>query len=223
MKKALGVLFAAAVVFSAGISRAEDAPNPEQLKKRLLEKFDANGDGNLTGQELQNAQEAMLKQFGAGGGAGGFNFDEFKKKFDRDGDGKLSPQEQAAAMAAFQKARANGGAAAGGLPAGGALAGGIPSGDGLDTPAAGKEGKSRGRDAMIKRFDKDGDGKLSDDEKAEAQKALKAKKGEARSAAGKLTEAMKKFDADGDGKLSDEEKAAAKKELAGKRKDKKPE
>ena len=76
---------------------------------------------------------------------------------------------------------------------------------------------------MIKRFDKDGDGKLSDDEKAEAQKALKAKKGEARPAAGKLTEAMKKFDADGDGKLSDEEKAAAKKELAEKRKEKKPE
>ena len=74
---------------------------------------------------------------------------------------------------------------------------------------------------MIKRFDKDGDGKLNDEEKAEAQKALKGKKGETRPA--KLTEAMKKFDADGDGKLSDEEKAAAKKELAEKRKGKKPE
>ena len=74
---------------------------------------------------------------------------------------------------------------------------------------------------MIKRFDKNGDGKLSDDEKAEAQKALKGKKGEARPA--KLTEAMKKFDADGDGKLSDDEKAAMKKELAEKRKGKKPE
>ncbi len=73
---------------------------------------------------------------------------------------------------------------------------------------------------MIKRFDKNGDGKLSDDEKAEAQKILKGKKGERPS--GKLAEAMKKFDADGDGKLSDEEKADAKKELAEKRKAKKP-
>src|SRR5204863_3860772 len=137
-------------------------------------------------------------------------------------DGKLSPQEQAAAMTAFQKARASGGGpATGGLPAAGANPSGIPAGGGFGAPEAGNEGgKTRGRDAMIKRFDKNGDGKLSDDEKAEAQKALKAKKGEARRPPGKLTEAMKKFDADGDGKLSDEEKAAAKKELAEKRKEK---
>jgi hypothetical protein len=125
----------------------------------------------------------------------------------------LSQQEQAAAMAAFQKMRGNGkGAAGGGVPGGNA--GGFG-----EEPAV--EGKARGREAMIKRFDKNGDGKLSDDEKAEAQKALKGKKGEARPA--KLTEAMKKFDADGDGKLSDDEKAAMKKELAEKRKGKKPE
>jgi Ca2+-binding EF-hand superfamily protein len=233
MKLRLGVLAAFVVAF-CGVLRAEDAPgvnnaapNPEQLKKQLLEKFDANGDGNLTGQELLNAQQAMIKQFGTGGGAGGFNFDEFKKKFDRDGDGQLSPQEQAAAIAAFKKARASGGGApaTGVLPGGGAgaLPGGIPAGGGFGGPAAGGEGgKVRGREAMIKRFDRNGDGKLSDDEKAEAQKALKAKKGE-RPAAGKLSEAMKKFDEDGDGKLSDEEKAAAKKDLAEKRKGKKPE
>ena len=73
----------------------------------------------------------------------------------------------------------------------------------------------------MKRFDRNGDGKLSDDEKAEAQKELKAKKGER--PANKLTEAMKKFDTDDDGKLSDEEKAAAKKERAEKGKGKKPE
>ena len=159
-----GVLGATAVVAFAGLARAENEAqpgaglNPEQLKKQLLEKFDANGDGTLTGAELQNAREAALKQFGAGAGAGaaGLNFDEFKKRFDGDGDGK--------------------------------------------------------------RFDRNGDGKLSDDEKAEAQKELKAKKGER--PAGKLTEAMKKFDADDDGKLSDEEKAVAKKDLALKRKGK---
>ncbi len=220
MKSILGVLAAAVVVAFGNLAFAEDSPNPEQLKKQLLEKFDANGDGNLTGQELLNAREAALKQFGAAG-PGGINLEEIKKKFDRDGDGKLNPQEQAAAMAAFQKARASGGGPAiGGLPG----AGSVPNGGGFVAPAAneGEGAKPRGREAMIKRFDKNGDGKLSDDEKAEAQKILKGKKGEVRPA-GKLTEAMKKLDTDGDGKVSDEEKAAAKKELAEKRKGKKPE
>ena len=65
MRTLLGALGVAVAVFFAGPASADDAPNPELLKKQLLEKFDANGDGNLTGQELQNAQEAMLKQFGA--------------------------------------------------------------------------------------------------------------------------------------------------------------
>lgn len=228
MKSLLGILGAAAVLAVGSLARGDDGAlpglpagvDPAVVKQKLLEKFDANGDGNLTGQELQNAQEALIKQFGPGLGAAGFNFDEFKKKFDRDGDGKLSPQEQAAAMSAFQKARAGGGAPATGGIAGG-NAGGIPAGGGFGGEGAG-EGKARGREAMIKRFDRNGDGKLSDDEKAEAQKALKAKKGEGRPV-GKLSEAMKKLDTDGDGKISDEEKAAAKKELAEKRKGKKPE
>jgi Ca2+-binding EF-hand superfamily protein len=217
MRTLLGALGVAVAVFFAGPASADDAPNPELLKKQLLEKFDANGDGNLTGQELLNAREAAMKQIGAAAGAAGINLDEIKKKFDRDGDGQLNPQEQAAAMAAFQKARANGGApGAGGVPGGKNSS--IPTGGGFGGDAAAGEGKGRGREAMIKRFDKNGDGKLSDDEKAEAQKFFKDKKGER--PAGKLTEAMKKFDTDGDGKISDDEKAAAKKELAEKRKEK---
>jgi len=209
MKTLLGVLGTATFVVFAGLARAEDAPNPELLRKQLLEKFDANGDGNLTGQELIKAQEAVMKQ--AGDGPPGAAFEQFKQRFDFDRDGKLNAQEQAAAMAAFQKARANGGApGTGALPAGG-----------FDLPAAGDGAKPRSRDAMIKRFDRNGDGKLDDQEKAEAQKVLKARKGEGKPS--KLTEAMKEFDADGDGKLSDEEKAEARKELAEKRKGKKPE
>lgn len=223
MKSLVRILGAAAFLAAGSWAYGEDARlpglpagvDPAVIRQKLLEKFDVNGDGDLTGQELQNAQAALKKQFGDGINGAGVNLEELKKKFDRDGDGKLSPEEKAAAMAAFQKAKANGG----GFP--GADAPGNPASDGFGGEQ-GAEGKARGREVMIKRFDKNGDGKLSDDEKAEAQKVLKAKKGEARPA-GKLTEAMKKLDADGDGKLSDEEKAAGKKGLAEKRKGKKPE
>lgn len=185
MRTLLGVLGVAIALFFAAPASADDAPNPELLRKQLLEKFDANGDGNLTGQESLSAHEAVMKQIGAAAGAAG----------------QLNPQEQATAMAAFQNA--------GGLPG---------AGGGFGGDAATGEGKAHGREAMIKQFDNDGDGKLSDDEKAEAQKFFKDKKGEC--PAGKLAEAMKKFDTDGDGKISDDEKAAAKKELAEKRREK---
>jgi hypothetical protein len=69
------------------------------------------------------------------------------------------------------------------------------------------------REAMLKKFDKDCDGKLSDEEKAAAMKERGAGrpggKGPAGRGPGGFAELMKKFDKDGDGKLSDDEKAAA--------------
>ena len=51
----------------------------------------------------------------------------------------------------------------------------------------------------MKKFDKDGDGKLSEDERAELRKAMDARR----------KEFMAKFDKDGDGKLNEEERKAA--------------
>jgi Ca2+-binding EF-hand superfamily protein len=65
-----------------------------------------------------------------------------------------------------------------------------------------EETKAAREAAMLKRFDKDGDGKLNDEEKTAAD-AFK-KEADARQA-----EMIKKFDKDGDGKLSDDEKKAA--------------
>lgn len=73
------------------------------------------------------------------------------------------------------------------------------------------EGKGPGREATLKKYDKDGDGQLSD---AELQ-TLKADRSAAREKgprAGKRPsreEMIKKFDADGDGQLNEEERAAA--------------
>ena len=54
---------------------------------------------------------------------------------------------------------------------------------------------------FMKKFDKDGDGKISEEEKAAIKKEFEARK----------AMFMKKFDKDGDGKLDDKEKAAIKK------------
>jgi Ca2+-binding EF-hand superfamily protein len=75
---------------------------------------------------------------------------------------------------------------------------------------------------VLKRFDKDGDGKLNDAERAAAKKAREERGGRpgrpgqpgggGGSGDGKLREEiLKRFDKDGDGKLNDEERAAAKK------------
>jgi Ca2+-binding EF-hand superfamily protein len=51
---------------------------------------------------------------------------------------------------------------------------------------------------ILAKFDKDGDGKLSDEESKAAREAMQAKRKEAQS----------KFDTDGDGKISEEERKA---------------
>ena len=57
--------------------------------------------------------------------------------------------------------------------------------------------------AMLKEFDKDGDGKLSEDERTAMRTAMQARAEEQRKAL------LAKYDADGDGKLGPEEAAKA--------------
>jgi Ca2+-binding EF-hand superfamily protein len=78
-----------------------------------------------------------------------------------------------------------------------------------EAPAAGGDkGAERGErwdramvPELLKEFDKDGDGKLGDDERTALREAMKTR-GEARM--------LKEFDTDGDGKISDAEREAAK-------------
>ena len=73
------------------------------------------------------------------------------------------------------------------------------------------------REEMIKKFDKDGDGKLNDDEKAELRKAMASKGGPG----GRRLppHLLKKFDKDGDGKLSEDERAELRKGMEARRKE----
>jgi hypothetical protein len=65
---------------------------------------------------------------------------------------------------------------------------------------------------VVKEFDKDGDGKLSDDEAKAAREAMQAKREEARK------KMLEKYDADKDGKLSDEESKKMREDMQAKRK-----
>lgn len=88
-----------------------------------------------------------------------------------------------------------------------------------DTP------RSAQRQRLIKRFDKDGDGKLNDEEKAAMQKFIEEhrknggerKRGERRGQHADHEALIKEFDKDEDGKLSPEERKAMREELARRR------
>ena len=65
----------------------------------------------------------------------------------------------------------------------------------------------RTRIQLMKQFDRDGDGRLSEGERAEAMKALREKTADLAEMRKKFArEIIAKFDKDGDGKLSDAEK-----------------
>ena len=75
------------------------------------------------------------------------------------------------------------------------------------------------REEVMKKFDKDGDGKLSEEERAAARAEMQ-KRREAGGLKGKgsekQAEMLKKFDKDGDGKLSEDERTAMREAMKGK-------
>lgn len=93
----------------------------------------------------------------------------------------------------------------------------------------GKKGCDQRRERIIEKFDADGDGKLSEEERATAKAAMAARKAEFMARVdtdgdGEISEDEKKaakeafmaqYDTDGDGKLNEEERKAAKEAGAG--------
>lgn len=67
-------------------------PGPE----KMIERFDADGDGHLNEAERQAMDEAMLKHRDRRGGPSRPSREEIMKRFDADGDGVLSEVEREA-------------------------------------------------------------------------------------------------------------------------------
>jgi len=84
------------------------------------------------------------------------------EKFDKDGDGKLSADEKETAKAAFEARK-------GGKPGEKGFGGKAPGGKGFD---------GKGREAMMKKFDTNNDGKLDETEKAAAKEAFQKRRDE---------------------------------------------
>jgi hypothetical protein len=178
---ALSLLIAAGWSFAA---RAQNNPQAgldpstmmAQMQQQFLQQFDVNKNGKLDGPEQLAAQEAMRQQgWTMGIAPGGFpGADQFSKQFDRDGDGKLNQMEAMMAQQAFQRMRNHG---AGGMRGGVRGGGGGSALPQQSLPVAGPGDSKKGKvSPLVKRFDKDGDGKLSAEEKAAAQAELKKDK-----------------------------------------------
>ncbi|MFC4993047.1 EF-hand domain-containing protein [Rubritalea tangerina] len=114
--------------------------------------------------------------------------EDLLKRFDADGDGSISEEERRA-MREARAERAKPG-----------FHGDRERGDWRKRSAHG----GRFDKEVMERFDKDGDGKLSDEERKEARDAIAKRYG---SRGDKMQkELLKRFDKDGDGKLSEDER-----------------
>ena len=129
---------------------------------------------------------------------------EMLQRFDANGDGKLDDTEKAAMKEAQKQERS---------------VRGMGDSGNRSSPGEAGPGPGPGGDRflkeMIKRFDKDGDGKLDEAELGEAMKARANFMGNRGAGApgapgGRMREQMMKmFDKNGDGQLDDSERAAA--------------
>jgi Ca2+-binding EF-hand superfamily protein len=164
----------------------------EKMREEFTKRFDKDGDGKLNDAEKAEAQKARGEMrgqwggrgFGGGpGGPGGFGF--------RGHEGGEPPLWMRRELHRWFEQKWGGHHGPRGHRG---------HGPGMGGPG-GFRGKMRGE--LVKRFDQDGDGKLSEAERAEAKKAggeMRAKFQEHRK------EVLSRFDKDGDGKLGESER-----------------
>ncbi len=76
----------------------------------------------------------------------------------------------------------------------------------------GRQGQCPSKEQILEKFDIDGDGQLSEDERATMREAGGKKRGGKQGQRPSKEEVFEKFDTDGDGELGEEERAAAREE-----------
>ncbi len=185
MRYLAALMIAGVMVGGMSATRADDPPAQKRrrIPPQILQQFDKNGDG-----KLDEAEKRAIR-------------DSFMKRFDKNGDGKIDEAEKRAAREAFMKRR------------------GGPGKDGKGRPGKGRPGRFD-RQAILKRFDKNGDGKLDEAERQAAREAFmkrrggpgkdgKGRPGKGRPGQFDRAAILKQFDKNGDGKLDEAERQAA--------------
>ena len=179
MKHLMPILATAILLGPVSLASAQKKlPTPSDQAKaadaalqQMLRKFDRDGDGQLNPQEQAAADQALLQGFPMAGAPVGN--DPYLKQFDRDGDGRLSPAEMRLARDYFERMRRKGGGPQRGFNPAGNNNGQQPAPSAADQKAEKEKEKVS---PLVKRYDKDGDGKLNASEKAAAQAELKKDK-----------------------------------------------
>ena len=151
----------------------------------VLKRFDKDGDGKLNDEERAQARRAREQGNPQRGGAGRrrpeqprLNAQNIMRRFDKDGDQKLNREELSALLQALRRQRADAGRQGGGR-------GGQKKGRGGQQKGRGDRKKGEpgrrpvrvDREKLIERFDKDGDGRLNEQERAAAREALRQRRG----------------------------------------------
>jgi len=115
------VLLAALVTLSPALALADDSGGDvrilrKQMKQRMIEKYDADGDGRLTGAEKKQAKKAMKAAKRkmrkarrlAKAARREARFDKVIEKLDQNGDGLVGPEEAGDRFERLQRFDANG-------------------------------------------------------------------------------------------------------------------
>lgn len=206
--KFLNTLLPSAAVLALTIPVvAQDAPaqaaperGPQVNRVELIRQFDQDGDGILNAAERQAAREAMLKlrpqRPATQNAERSAAAQELMRRLDQNGDGQIGDAERAAARAELAKRTQ--------LTTGTNATAVTPARPAID------------RQSVLKEFDRDGDGQLSDGEREAAMQAMRNRL----RATGQRTppnptraELLKRFDTNGDGQIDEAERAAARETL----------
>jgi Ca2+-binding EF-hand superfamily protein len=186
----------AATLSTRGNEEQENFPKREERalemrEKLMMRRFDKDGDG-----KLDDAEKAEMEK----------HKKEILAKYDKDGDGQLGPEERKAFMDDRRKEM--------GAPGGPGMPGGPGGPGGENHPRLTPEERRK----IMEKFDKDGDGKLNEEERKAAFEAHRERIGKERGerrgpGEGERAMMLEKFDADGDGKLNEAERAKMREEM----------
>jgi Ca2+-binding EF-hand superfamily protein len=186
--------------------QGQEPQDRQALRAKILQKFDADGDGQLSPEERQKAKQAF-KHRRQNRREGDFDMDQrtgdqgdrkqmvrrMLKKFDADGDGQLSPEERQKAKEAFKHQRQNRRARD------------------FDDDGKCENCEKRLNKKLKDRFDGEDD-QFSPEERGKFKKTRKhmdQRTDDQDNRKQMMRRMLKKFDADGDGQLSPEERQKA--------------